>query len=249
MDPSLRWGDAETMLETCLEGRLALVTGASRGVGAATAGALAGAGAHVVLTARTAADLEAVEDRIHQAGGSATIAPLDLTDGDSIARLAAAVGERWEALDVLVLNAATLGSLAAVPAIDGKEFSRVLTLNVLAQQALIAAFDPMLRKSEGAALIAVTSSVGRNPRPFWGAYGASKAALETIVLAYSEEVRKTSAIRCAILNPGATRTAMRARAFPGEDPITLKPPEAVAEAVLEMLREGFETGHRLEVAP
>ncbi len=235
------------MSDMFLAGRLALVTGASRGIGAGTAEALAAAGAHVVLTARTAADLETVEERIHAAGGSATTAPLALADGDSIARLAAAVGDRWDALDVLVLNAATLGSLAAVPAIDGKELARALTLNVAAQQALIAAFDPMLRKSADAALIAVTSSVGRNPRAYWGAYGASKAALETLALAYADEVRNTSAIRVAIVDPGATRTAMRARAFPGEDPETLKPPSAVADAILEMLRCGFETAHRREV--
>ncbi|HEX9933529.1 MAG TPA: SDR family NAD(P)-dependent oxidoreductase [Allosphingosinicella sp.] len=236
------------MSEKFLEGRLALVTGASRGIGAATAEALGGAGAHVVLTARTAEGLEQIEERIHAAGGSATIAPLDLTDGDSIARLAAAVGSRWDALDVLVLNAATLGSLAAVPAIDGKEFNRVLTLNVLAQQAMIAAFDPMLRRSTDATLLAVTSSVGRNPRAYWGAYGASKAALEALVLSYADEVRNASAIRCAIVDPGATATIMRARAFPGEDPATLKPPGAVAEAIVAMLRGGFESGHRLEVA-
>jgi NAD(P)-dependent dehydrogenase (short-subunit alcohol dehydrogenase family) len=236
------------MTEKFLEGRLALVTGASRGIGAATAEALAEAGAHVVLTARTAGDLEAVEERIHEAGGSATIAPLDLVDGDSIARLAAAVGGRWQALDILVLNAATLGSLAAVPAIDAKEFSRVMTLNVLAQQALIAAFDPLLRRSEDAALIAVTSSVGAQPRAYWGAYGASKAALETLVLAYADEVREAAAIRCAIVDPGATATVMRARAFPGEDPATLKPPSAVADAILGLLRGGFESGRRLEVA-
>jgi NAD(P)-dependent dehydrogenase (short-subunit alcohol dehydrogenase family) len=235
------------MTERFLENRLALVTGASRGIGAATAEALAAAGAHVVLTARTAADLEEVEERIHASGGTATIAPLDLTDGDSIARLATAVGGRWQALDLLVLNAATLGSLAPVPAIDGKEFNRVLTLNVVAQQALIAAFDPMLRKSGAGRLIAITSSVGRRPRAFWGAYGASKAALETLVLSYAEEVGNATSIRAAIVNPGPTATVMRARAFPGEDPATLKEPKAVAEAIVELLRAGFETGHRLEV--
>src|SRR5688500_8974342 len=137
-----------------LDNKLALVTGASRGIGAATAEALARAGAHVVITARTAQGLEEVEERIHAAGGSATIAPLDLTDGDSIARLAAAVGGRWEALDILVLNAATLGSLSPVPAIDGKELNKVLTLNVIAQQALIAAFDPLLRKSDRGRVVA-----------------------------------------------------------------------------------------------
>jgi NAD(P)-dependent dehydrogenase (short-subunit alcohol dehydrogenase family) len=235
------------MNDRFLEDKLALVTGASRGIGAATAEALAAAGAHVVLTARTAADLEQVEDRIHAAGGTATIAPLDLTESDSIARLAAAVGGRWEALDVLILNAATLGTLAAVPAIDGKEFNRVLTLNVLAQQALIAAFDPMLRRSEGARIVAITSSVAQRPRAYWGAYAASKSALETLVLSYADEVRNATRIRAAIVNPGPTATVMRARAFPGEDPATLKPPSAVAEEIVGMLREGFESGHRLEV--
>jgi NAD(P)-dependent dehydrogenase (short-subunit alcohol dehydrogenase family) len=228
-----------------LENQIALVTGASRGIGAATAEALAAAGAHVVLTARTAADLEAAEDRIHAAGGTATIAPLDLVETDSIARLAAAVAERWGRLDILMLNAATLGSLTPVAQIEGKEFSRVLTLNVLAAQALIAGFDPLLRKSEAGRLIAVTSSVGRRPRAYWGAYGASKAALETLALSYAEEVRNLSSVRVAILDPGSTATVMRARAFPGEDPATLKPPSAVAEAVVGLLGRGFETGERL----
>ena len=230
------------------EGKLALVTGASRGIGAATAESLAREGAHVVLTARTATGLEEVEERIHAAGGSATIAPLDLTDGDSIARLAQAISSRWDALDMLVLNAAMLGSLTPVPTIDGKEFNKVLTLNLIAQQALIAAFDPMLRRSEAGRLVAVTSSVGRSPRAFWGAYGASKAALETLVLSYGEEVRNLAPIKTLIVDPGATATTMRARAFPGEDPMTLKTPSVVAEAVVGMLKEDFETGHRLEIA-
>src|SRR6478735_4567196 len=159
------------MTDGAFAGKVALVTGASRGIGAATAIALGAAGAHVVLTARTAKDLEAVEETIFDAGGSATIAPLDLTQTDSIARLAAAVGERWQALDVLVLNAAMLGSLAAVPAIDPKELAQVLTLNVSAQVAMIQAFDPMLRKAAAAKVIGVTSSVARTPRAYWGAYG------------------------------------------------------------------------------
>ncbi len=235
------------MTDQFLEGRIALVTGASRGIGAAIAEALAREGAHVVLTARTAADLEAAEDRIHQAGGTATIAPLDLIETDGIARLAAAVAERWGRLDILMLNAATLGSLTPVAQIDGKEFSRVLTLNVLASQALIAGFDGLLRKSEAGRLLAVTSSVGRSPRAYWGAYGASKAALETLALSYAEEVRNLSPVRVAVVDPGATATTMRARAFPGEDPATLKPPAAVADAVVALLRRGFETGERLEV--
>lgn len=230
-----------------LDGRLALVTGASRGIGAATAEALAGQGAHVVLTARSPEGLEEVEDRIHAAGGAATIAPLDLTEKDSIARLAQAIGERWQALDLMVLNAAMLGTLTPVAQIDGKEFNRLLTLNVLAQQALIAGFDGMLRRSEAGRLLAVTSSVGRRPRAYWGAYGASKAALETLVLAYAEEVRNLAPLKVAIVDPGKTRTEMRARAYPGEDPDTLKPPSAVADAIVALLRDDFETGYRLEV--
>jgi NAD(P)-dependent dehydrogenase (short-subunit alcohol dehydrogenase family) len=230
-----------------LDGQLALVTGASRGIGAATAEALGREGAHVVIVARTADGLEEVEERIHEAGGSATIAPLDLTDGDSIARLAAAIGERWQALDVLVLNAATLGTLGPVPHIDGKEFNKVLTLNLLAQQAMIAAFDGMMRKSANGRLLAVTSSVGRNPRAFWGAYGASKAALEALVLSYADEVRNFPSPKVAIVDPGATATVMRGRAFPGEDQSTLKPPSAVADAILRLLETGFDTGHRLEI--
>jgi NAD(P)-dependent dehydrogenase (short-subunit alcohol dehydrogenase family) len=230
-----------------LNGKLALVTGASRGIGAATAEALAGAGAHVVLTARTATDLEAIEERIHATGGSATIAPLDLTESDSIARLASAIASRWDKLDILVLNAAMLGTLGAVSQIEGKEFNRILTLNVLAQQAMIAGFDNMMRRSDGARLIAITSSVGQLPRAYWGAYGSSKAALENLVLSYSQEVGNVTNIRAAIVDPGATATQMRARAFPGEDPAILKPPEAVAEAILALLEADFENGRRVAV--
>ncbi len=230
------------------EGKVALVTGASRGIGAATAKALAAQGAHVIITARTAKDLEAVEDAIFNAGGNATIAPLDLTDGDSIARLATAVTERWGKLDVLVLNAAMLGTLAPVPAIDGAEFARLFTLNVTAQQVLIASFDALLRKSDAGRLVALTSSVGAAPRAFWGAYGASKAALETLVTSYGEEVKNLSAVRTAIVDPGRTRTQMRATAYPGEDPATVKEPSVVADAIVAMLTTEFETGHRLVVA-
>lgn len=230
-----------------LENQLALVTGASRGIGAATAIALAAAGAHVVLTARTAKDLEAVEETIFDAGGSATIAPLDMTQTDSIARLASAVGERWQALDVLVLNAGMLGTLAAVPAIDPKEFAQVLTLNVSAQVAMIQAFDAMLRKAPAAKVIGVTSSVGRNPRAYWGAYGASKAAFETLIGAYGDETSEISGIRTVILDPGATRTKMRARAYPGEAPESVKPPEVVAERIAALAIAGFPAGHRERV--
>ena len=229
-------------------GKIALVTGASRGIGAAAATALAAQGAHVVLTARTAKDLEAVEDAIFNAGGHATIAPLDLTDDDSISRLAVAVTERWGKLDILVLNAAMLGTLSPVPAIDGAEFARLFTLNVTAQQVMIASFDALLRKSEAGRLVALTSSVGANPLAFWGAYGASKAALENLVQSYGHEVKNLSQVRTAIVDPGRTRTAMRAKAYPGEDPSTVKEPSVVADAIVQMLQTEFVTGHRLVVA-
>ena len=227
------------------EGKIALVTGASRGIGAATATALAAQGAHVILTARTAKDLEAVEDAIFEAGGSATIAPLDLTDGDSIARLAAAVTQRWGKLDILILNAAMLGTLSPVSAIDGAEFARLFTLNVSAQQVMIASFDALLRKSEAGRLVALTSSVGATPRAFWGAYGASKAALENLVDSYGEEVKNLSQVRTAVVDPGRTRTTMRAKAYPGEDPATVKDPTVVADAISNMLQTEFASGHRL----
>lgn len=230
------------------EGQLALVTGASRGIGAATALALAREGAHVVITARSADGLEKIEEQIHGAGGTATIAPLDLTDGDSIGRLATAISGRWDGLDMLVLNAAMLGSLGPVPAIDGQEFNRILTLNLVAQQALIAGFDPMLRKSDNARVVAMTSSVGRKPRAFWGAYGASKAALETLVLSYGEEMRNLGKIRTAIVDPGRTRTEMRASAYPGEDPASVKLPSVVADRLVEILASDFETGERFEIS-
>lgn len=230
-----------------LAGKLALVTGASRGIGAATAEAIAAAGAHVVLVARTGKALEEVEERIHEAGGSATIAPLDLTDGDSIGKLAAAVAERWDALDIMVLNAAMLGSLTPVEHIDAKEYSKLLTTNLLANQALIAAFNPLLRRAERADIVAVTSSVGREPRAFWGAYGSSKAALETLVLAYADETEHAGKIRVHIVDPGATRTRMRQLAFPGEEPDSVKPPEVAANAILKRLLADAKTGERLRV--
>lgn len=230
-----------------LEGQVALVTGASRGIGAATAEALGRAGAHVILTARTSAGLEEVEERIHQAGGTATIAPLDLTDPESIGRLAQAIAGRWDKLDILVLNAAMLGTLAPVQHLDAKEFAQIFTLNVSAQAALIAAFDALLRKSGKARLIGITSSVGAAPRAFWGAYGASKAAFDTLLGAYAEENRNTGRLAVAIVDPGATRTKMRAQAYPGEDPASLKSPEAVANRILSLLTNGFETGQRERV--
>ncbi|CAM3239862.1 Fatty acyl-CoA reductase [Sphingomonas antarctica] len=227
--------------------KLALVTGASRGIGSATAEALAAEGWHVIITARNAKDLEAVEDRIHAAGGSATIAPLDLIDGESIGRLAGAVTERWGKLDLMVLNAATLGSLTPVPHIDPKEFARVLTLNIGAQAALIAAFDALLRKSDAPKVIGITSSVGATPRAYWGAYGASKAGFDTLLTAYAEENDVVGPIAVAVLDPGATRTKMRERAFPGEDPLSVKPPEAVARRIVELAQSDWKSPHRERV--
>ena len=218
-----------------LEGKLALVTGASRGIGAATAEALADAGAHVILVGRTSSALEEVEERIDSAGGTATIAPLDLTDGENIGKLAAAVTERWQKLDILILNAAMLGSLTPVQDIDPKEFARLLGLNLLTNQALIAAFDPLLRRADRADVVALTSSVGSEPRAFWGAYGSSKAALETLLGAYADETEFTGRMHVHIVDPGATRTRMRALAYPGEEPESVKPPEVVANAIVELL--------------
>ena len=230
-----------------LHGKLALVTGASRGIGAATAEALAAAGAHVILVARTASALEEVEERIHESGGSATIAPLDLTEGESIGKLAGAVAERWRKLDILVLNAAMLGSLSPVQDIDPKEYSRLLSINLLANQALIAAFDPLLKRADKADIVTLTSSVGMEPRAFWGAYGSSKAALETLLGTYADETEYTGRIRVHIVDPGATRTRMRALAFPGEEPESVKPPEVVATAILERVTTDSPTGEKVRV--
>ena len=229
-----------------LSGKLALVTGASRGIGAATAEALAAAGAHVILVARSTPALEQVEERVHDAGGSATIAPLDLTDGTSVSKLAAAVTERWGKLDILVLNAAMLGSLTPVQDIDPKEYARVLTLNVGANQALIAAFDQLLRKADNADVVGLTSTVGHEARAFWGAYGSSKAALENLLGAYADE-NANRGIRVHILNPGATRTRMRQLAYPGEEPESVKPPETVAKAIVERLLAEAPTGELVKL--
>jgi NAD(P)-dependent dehydrogenase (short-subunit alcohol dehydrogenase family) len=229
------------------EGKLALVSGASRGIGAATAEALAAAGAHVILTARTASALEKVEERIHAAGGSATIAPMDLNDAENIQKLAQAVAERWGSLDILVLNAAMLGSLSPVEHLDAKELERLFKLNVLANQALIAAFDPLLRRAEKAEVIGLTSSVGAEPRAFWGGYGASKAAFDTLLGAYADETAYAGKLRVQIVDPGSTRTRMRQLAFPGEEPESVKPPEVVAAAIVERLQGDADTGSRYRV--
>ncbi|MEP2235053.1 MAG: SDR family NAD(P)-dependent oxidoreductase [Alteripontixanthobacter sp.] len=233
---------------TDLTGQTALVTGASKGIGAATAKALAAAGAHVVLTARDVRALESVEDAIHAAGGQSTIAPLDLAEGDSIARLAQAVSGRWDALDILVLSAAYLPTLTPVTQIDGKQFTQAITTNLLSTQAMLAAFDPLLKRSKNARVIGLTSSVGADPRAYWSAYASTKAAFDNLLESYAQEVAKIGHIRVAIVDPGATRTAMRAKAYPGEDPQTVKTPDAVAQRLLSLLGEDFPTAHRERVS-
>lgn len=230
-----------------LSGQIALVTGASRGIGAATAEALAQAGAHVVLTGRDTPSLEGVEQRIFEAGGSATIAPVDLADADGIARLANAVAERWNKLDILVHSAAILPELMAVKDIDQTAFSKALTINVLATQALITRFDPLLRASNDPRFVYLTTSVATAPRAFWGAYAASKAAAETLVDCHAQETRNISKLRVAIIDPGATRTAMRAKAYPGEDPKSVKLPAVVADRIVALLGEQFSSPHRQRV--
>ena len=227
-----------------LSGRTALVTGASRGIGAATAKALAAAGAHVILVARKVKALEEVEDAIHAGGGTSTIAPLDLTEPDAITRLSSAIAGRWNALDILVLSAAYLPELTPIAQTDPKQFNQALLTNVVATQALLAGFDPLLRNAKGAQVVGLTSSVGAAPRAYWGAYGATKAAFDNILASYAAEREKAGDVRVAIIDPGATRTEMRARAFPGEDPESVKPPEAVAQHILALLAAGFTGLHR-----
>lgn len=232
---------------TNLAGQVALVTGASGGIGAATAEALAAAGAHVVLTGRDTRALEAVEERIFAVGGHATIAPVDLAEADGIARLAQAIAGRWPALDILVHGAAILPQLTPVTGIGQTDLSKALTVNVLATQALIANFDPLLRKAADPRFLYLTTSVATAPRAFWGAYAASKAAAEVLVDCYAQEVRNTSKVRVAIVDPGATRTAMRAKAYPGEDPQTVKLPSVVADRMVTLLGEQFSSPHRERV--
>ncbi len=230
-----------------MAGRVALVTGASRGIGAACAIALAKAGAHVVLTGRDVRALESVEDTIHAAGGQSTIAPLDLAEGDSIARLASAIAGRWDRLDILVISAAYLPTLTPVTQIEPKQFNQAITTNLLATQALLAAFDPLLKRSGQGRIIGMTSSVGSQPRAYWAAYGATKAAFESLLDSYAQEVEKIGGVKVAIVDPGATRTAMRAKAYPGEDPQTVKPADIVGEQLVDLLSKDFPTGHRMQV--
>lgn len=216
-----------------LEGRIALITGASRGIGAAVARRFAAEGAHVVLVARTVGGLEETDDEIRRAGGAATLVPLDLAEFEKIDQMAAAVFQRFERLDVLVGNAALLGTITPMGHIDPQEWQQVFDVNVTANWRLIRMFDPLLRRAEAGRAIFVTSGIARGVFPYWGAYAASKAALEMMVKTWAGEITRTK-IRANLLDPGVVRTRMRARAFPGENPDTLKPPEAVTDAFVAL---------------
>jgi NAD(P)-dependent dehydrogenase (short-subunit alcohol dehydrogenase family) len=216
-----------------LKGRVAVVTGASRGLGAAAAVAYAREGAHCVLVARTVGGLEAIDDKIKALGGTATLVPLDLTDGPGIDRLGAALFERFGKLDVLLGNAGLLGVLSPIGHIDPEVFERTMAVNVTANWRLIRSLDPLLQKSDAGRAIFVTSGASRRARAYWSLYAASKAALDKLVEVYAAECEHTK-VRVNLYNPGPTRTGMRAAAFPGEDPSTLVPPEAHAEGLIKL---------------
>ena len=225
-----------------LANRIALVTGTSRGIGHAAAIALAKAGAHVVATARTVGGLEELDNSIKAAGGSATLVPLELRDVEGIARLAAALDERYGRLDVLIGNAALGASNSPLDHFHPNEWDEVIAVNVTANWHLIRFFNPLLRKSDAARAVFLTSGAGTNPRPYRGLYSTSKAALEAMVRTYAGETAATS-IKVNLFNPGATRTRMRAAVMPGEDPMTLPTPEEVAATIVPLcLPSCTETG-------
>jgi NAD(P)-dependent dehydrogenase (short-subunit alcohol dehydrogenase family) len=225
-----------------LADRIALVTGASRGIGYATARALAKAGAHIVAVARTQGGLEELDDDIRQGGGSATLVPLNLTDLDGIARLGAALHERHGKLDILVGNAGVTGPSSPLGHIDMKPWNDVLAVNVSANFQLIRCMEPLLRKSDAGRAVFITSGAANKASAYLGPYAASKAALETLARVWANETASTS-LRINLFNPGPTRTRMRASIFPGEDPLTLDTPEQVAEFILPMCQPSWsETG-------
>jgi NAD(P)-dependent dehydrogenase (short-subunit alcohol dehydrogenase family) len=225
-----------------LAGRIALVTGASRGIGHATAIALAKAGAHVVAIARTVGGLEEVDDVIKAAGGSATLVPLDLKDYDGIDRLGASLNERYGKLDVLVANAGILGVLSPMSHVEPKVFDDVMAVNVTANYRLIRSLDPLLQKSDAGRAVFLTSGASWQPMAYWGPYSVSKAAVELMARIYAAETASTS-VRVNIFSPGPIRTRMRATAMPGEDPMTLDTPENCATKIIDLCLPSYdETG-------
>lgn len=217
-----------------LADRIALVTGASRGIGREAAKALAKAGAHVIAVARTVRGLEELDDEIKTLGGTATLVPLDLKDFAALDRLGASVFERWGRLDAFLGNAGVLGALTPLAHLDPKIFQEAMDVNVTANWRMIRSFDPLLRRSAAGRAVFVTSTAARKHTPFWGAYAVTKAALESLAFTYAAECETTS-IRVNLFNPGPLRTAMRAKAMPGEDPAALAPPSAVAPALVDLL--------------
>ena len=217
-----------------LSARVALVTGASRGIGRAAALALSEAGAHVILVARDVGGLEEVDDQIKKTGGEATLVPLDLKDFDGLDRMGAAIFERWGKLDALLGNAGVLGLLTPIAHLQPKTWDELVAVNVTANLRLIRSCDPLLRRSDAARAVFISSGAARKSTPFWGGYAASKAALESLVLSYANECAGTN-VRVNLFNPGATRTKMRAQAMPGEDPMDLPAPEDIAPQIVELL--------------
>lgn len=216
-----------------LSGRLALVTGASRGIGRAIALGFAKAGAHVIITARSLSALESLDDEIQAAGGSATILQLDLRKGDRIDQLGPTLYQRWQHLDILVGNAGVLGPLSPLGHITEDAFLTTIDVNLNANWRLIRTLDPLLKRSDAGRAIFVTSGAASGKYAYWGAYAASKAGLEALVKSWAEELKNTS-VRANLVNPGATRTQMRAKAFPGEDPMSLPAPEELVPLFLEL---------------
>jgi NAD(P)-dependent dehydrogenase (short-subunit alcohol dehydrogenase family) len=216
-----------------LADRLALVTGASRGIGHATALALAKAGAHVIAVARTVGGLEELDDEIKKAGGSATLVPLDLKDYDGIARLGGALFDRYKRLDILVGNAGILGPLSPLSHVEPKVWDDVMAINVTANWHLIRCMEPLLLQSDAGRAVFLSSGVSWLARAYWGPYAVSKAALNTMVQTWAAETTKTN-LRVNLFTPGPIRTRMRAQAMPGEDPMTLDTPEQVAGKIVEM---------------
>ena len=229
-----------------LKDRIALITGASRGIGRAVALAFARQGAHVLLLARAQTALEEIDDAIKESGGKATLIPLNLTDGKRIDALGPTLYERFGGLDILVGNAAILGRLSPLTHIPSEHWERVIATNLTANWRLIRTLDPLLRRSDAGRVIFVTSSVAHTAKAYWAPYSLSKAALETLAKTYANET-SDSAIKVNIIDPGATATRMRAEAYPGEDQATLRTPEEVAEVFVEFALPSFtETGRLIE---